>query len=86
MSRFSRFPAHPALTCALWFCLSLQTACAPSAPLVVTIPPPTWRLWALPDPPQRMTVAQCEARLIEAEAALLQCDAAGRAVVEAWPR
>lgn len=86
MNRFSPSPARLALTFALWCCLSLQTACAPSAPLVVTIPQPTWRQRALPDPPQRMTVAQCEARLIEAEAALLQCDAAGRAVVEAWPR
>lgn len=86
MNRFSPSPARLALTCALWCCLGSQTACAPSAPLVVTVPAQTWRQWALPDPPARMTVAQCETRLIEAEVALLQCDAAGRAVVESWPR
>jgi hypothetical protein len=67
-------------------CLGLAAGCATSAPLVVKIPPPTWRPCQLQAPPADMTVRQAEDRLMEAEAALLACDAQGRGIVGSWPR
>jgi hypothetical protein len=67
-------------------CLGLLTGCATSVPLVVKIPPPVWRPCQIPDPPAELTVRQAEDRLMEAEAALLSCDAQGAGVVAAWPR
>ncbi len=66
--------------------LALLTGCATSVPLVVKIPPPVWRPCQLQDLPAELTVRQAEDRLMEAEAALLACDAQGRAVVYSWPR
>jgi hypothetical protein len=68
------------------FCLAWLTACGASVPLVVTIPPPVWRPCQLPAPPADLTVRQAEDRLMEAEAALVACDAQGVGVVAAWPR
>lgn len=67
-------------------CLGSAAGCATSVPLVVKIPPPMWRPCQLPDPPAELTVRQAEDRLMEAEAALVACDAAGRAIVDSWPR
>ncbi len=66
--------------------LALLTACGASVPLVVKIPPPTWRPCQLQAPPAELTVRQAEDRLMEAEAALLACDARGQAIVDSWPR
>lgn len=67
-------------------CLTLLTACGASVPLVVKIPPPTWRPRQLQDPPADLTVRQAEDRLMEAEAALVACDAQGVGVMASWPR
>jgi hypothetical protein len=67
-------------------CLAWLTGCGASVPLVVKIPPPVWRPCQLPDPPAELTVRQAEDRLMDAEAALVACDAQGSGVVSAWPR
>lgn len=67
-------------------CLASLTACGASVPLVVKIPPPVWRPCQLQDPPAELIVRQAEDRLMDAEAALVACDAQGVGVVAAWPR
>lgn len=78
--------ARRAAMCVMPCCLGLLTACGASVPLVVKLPAPVWRPCQLQDPPAELTVRQAEDRLMNAEAALLACDAQGRAIADSWPR
>lgn len=70
-------------------CLALVTACGPSMPLRVVDPPPVWRpcLEQAPAiPAGEVTAGQAEDLLIGTRAALVVCDAQGRAVIASWPK
>ena len=70
-------------------CLALVSACAPSMPLRVVEPAPVWRpcLSQAPAiPAGEVTAGHAEELLIGTRAALVVCDAAGRAVIASWPK
>lgn len=88
-----RHPRHyhaPRLvTLVLSFSLALASGCAPSMPRRVAEPAPVWRscLSQAPAiPASEVTVGQAEGLLIGTRAALVVCDAQGRAVIASWPR
>jgi hypothetical protein len=58
-------------------------------PLVVRDTPPVWRPCldqAPPVPAGEVTAGQAVDLLVGTRAALVVCDAQGRAVIQAWPR
>jgi hypothetical protein len=84
-----RSPAQRLVTFVALFCLALVTACEPSMPRRVVEPAPVWRpcLSQAPAVPAgEMTVAETIDLLIGTRAALVLCDAQGRAVIQSWPR
>ncbi len=85
----NRSRAQRLATCAMLFCLGSLSACGPSMPLRVVEPAPVWRP-CLPQapaiPPDEVTVGAAEDLLIGTRAALVLCEAQGRAVIQSWPR
>lgn len=84
-------PSHAQrlVTLVMLSCLALVTACAPSMPRRVVEPAPVWRACldqAPAIPAGEVTAGQAEDLLVGTRAALVLCDAQGRAVIQAWPR
>lgn len=89
MSHPPQSHAQRLVTLVMLSCLALVTACEPSMPRRVVEPAPAWRpcLDQAPAVPAGdVTAGQAEELLIGTRAALIVCEAQGRAVVASWPK
>lgn len=83
------FHAPRLVTLVMPCCLALVSACGPSMPQRVVEPAPAWRpcLDQAPAiPAGEVAAGQAEELLVGTRAALVVCDAQGRAVIASWPK